>query len=182
MFRQSQRWHFGTAEYSCFSPFGSRSSETLQRCFQDPRTTRTFLSSTRHKDRILSRSPDASGALLLRKNHYRGRVNVFRVTVRGQFKELTDVARAYLLSTAEEHDLFLSRFTEEGTFTYDKRLQFFNLRYEVREATDGNPEATPVNPELIALREAELFLRTLRITHGPLRAAVMDMTGMLKRR
>jgi hypothetical protein len=108
-------------------------------------------------------------------------VSIFRVTVRGQFKELTDAARAYLLSTAEEHDLFLSSFTQEGTFTYDKRLQFFNLRYEVREATDGNHETAPANPEIIALQEAELFLRTLRITHGPLRAAVMDMTAMLKR-
>jgi Family of unknown function (DUF6204) len=109
-------------------------------------------------------------------------VSIFRITVRGQFKDLTDEARAYLLATAEEHDLFLSSFTQEGTFTYDKRLQFFNLRYEVREATDATLETTRANPEVIALREAELFLRTLRITHGPLRAAVMDMTAMLKRR
>jgi Family of unknown function (DUF6204) len=111
-------------------------------------------------------------------------VSIFRVTVRGQFKDLTDEARAYLVAAAEEHDLFMSSFTQEGTFTYDKRLQFFNLRYEVREATeatDATPEKTAVNPDVIALREAELFLRTLRITHGPLRAAVMDMTAMLKR-
>jgi Family of unknown function (DUF6204) len=108
-------------------------------------------------------------------------VSIFRVTVRGQFKELTDVARAYLLSTAAEHDLFLSSFTQEGTFTYDTRLQFFNLRYEVREPTDGDPDTIPADPEAFALREAEMFLRTLRITHGPLRAAVMDMTAMLKR-
>jgi hypothetical protein len=108
-------------------------------------------------------------------------VSIFRVTVRGQFKGLTDQARSYLLATADDHDLFLSSFTQEGTFTYDKRLQFFNLRYEVREATEATPEKTAVNPDVIALREAELFLRTLRITHGPLRAAVMDMTAMLKR-
>lgn len=81
----------------------------------------------------------------------------------------------------EEHDLFLSDFTQEGTFTYDRRLQFFNLRYEVREATCGNALTTPENPEVIALQEAEMFLRTMRITHGPLRAAVMDMSAMVKR-
>jgi Family of unknown function (DUF6204) len=112
--------------------------------------------------------------------------------VRGQFKDLTNATRSYLLSTAADHDLFLSSFTQEGTFTYDERLQFFNLRYEVRHVaaktettlrteTTLKTETTPENPEIVALREAELFLRTMRITHGPLRAAVMDMTDMVKR-
>jgi hypothetical protein len=108
-------------------------------------------------------------------------VNVFRVTVRGQFKDLSDATRARLLAAAEEHDLFLSGFTQEGTFTYDRQLQFFNLRYEIRHATTPDSETIPDAPDIVALREAELFLRTLRISHGPLRAAVMDMTAMVKR-
>ncbi len=62
-----------------------------------------------------------------------------------------------------------------------KRLHFFNLRYEIREEIVRNPETIAEDPEVVALREAELFLRTLRITHGPFRAAVMDMTAMVKR-
>jgi hypothetical protein len=48
---------------------------------------------------------------------YGSRVNVFRVTVRGQFKDLSDATRARLLAAADEHDIFLSGFTQEGTFT-----------------------------------------------------------------
>jgi Family of unknown function (DUF6204) len=102
-------------------------------------------------------------------------VNIFRVTVRGRFVELSSQARAYLGATAADHDLFVSSFTEEGTFTYDERLQFFNLRYEIRSLTaDEDPAAR-------AIDEAENFLRVLRIGHGQLRAAVMDMTEMTRR-
>jgi hypothetical protein len=103
--------------------------------------------------------------------------DVYRVTVRGQFKGLSDNTRRYLAASAAEHDLFRSSFTEEGTFTYDERLQFFNLRYEVRIAPDSNP---PTEPASVAITEAESFLRVLRIGHGPLRAAVMDMSAMMR--
>jgi Family of unknown function (DUF6204) len=104
-------------------------------------------------------------------------MSVYRVTVRGQFKGLSEAASRYLRGSAAEHDLFVSSFTQEGTFTYDERLQFFNLRYEVRTKTTDDID----DPAAVALSEAQLFLRTMRITHGPLRAAVMDMTAMTTR-
>jgi hypothetical protein len=100
--------------------------------------------------------------------------------VRGQFRNLSEQTRAYLLATATEHDLFLSSFTQEGTFTYDERLQFFNLRYEVRCATSITSEPG-ADPATKALTEAETFLRILRIGHGSLKAAVMDMSAMTSR-
>jgi hypothetical protein len=102
-------------------------------------------------------------------------VNIYRVTVRGRFVGLSSQTRAQLGATAADHDLFVSSFTEEGTFTYDERLQFFNLRYEIRSLTAGEDPATR------ALSEAESFLRILRIGHGQLRAAVMDMAEMTRR-
>jgi Family of unknown function (DUF6204) len=100
--------------------------------------------------------------------------HVYRVTVRGQFDQLTDATRAWLIAHLAEHDIFTSKFTEEGTFTYDDRLAFFNLRYEIRvNATKGENEA-----KALALLEADRFLATMRIGFVRLRAAAMDMSAM----
>jgi hypothetical protein len=104
-------------------------------------------------------------------------MRVFRVTVRGRFHQLSDDARRYLTSAAPEHDILLARYTEEGTFSYDDRVQFFTLRYEVR-AGDGDSADDAATQ---ATAEAELFLHTMRIGFAGLRAHVMDMTAMVER-
>ena len=101
--------------------------------------------------------------------------SVFRVTVRGRFHDLSDRARGSLERSRAEHDIFVSAFTEEGTFTYDEQLRFFNLRYEVREAED-EADATA-----FAQAEAETFLRVLGIGYRLGRVTAMDMTGMAGR-
>lgn len=102
--------------------------------------------------------------------------DVFRVTVRGRFVDLTERARASLERSRPEHDIFVSSFTEEGTFTYDECLQFFNLRYEVRDAAD---EADAL---AFARAEAEMFLRVLGIGHRLGRVSAMNMTDVASRR
>ncbi|MEN9644611.1 MAG: hypothetical protein RL238_1280 [Actinomycetota bacterium] len=97
---------------------------------------------------------------------------VHRVTVRGRFHELTDAARRGLVAAQPEHDIFLSAFTEEGTFTYDDRIAFFNLRYEVRGAADDAEAAAR------AMREAEEFLRVMRFGHRGLRTEVSDVSAV----
>lgn len=99
---------------------------------------------------------------------------VFRVTVRGRFGALTDEARRYLVKAQPEHDIFLSRFSEEGTFTYDDRIQFFNFRYELRA---GGADAEQVVTER-ATSETQAFLRTLKIDARDLRVTMMDMSAM----
>lgn len=98
---------------------------------------------------------------------------VYRVTVRGRFGELADDVRRYLAGAQAEHDIALSAYSAEGTFVYDAKLDFFNLRYEVRAADDDAATAAAT-----ALREAETFLRTLRITHRGLKASAVDMAAM----
>jgi hypothetical protein len=100
-------------------------------------------------------------------------MNVYRVTVRGQFGELSSRIRSSLLAAVDDHDIFKSSFTDEGTFTYDDRLQFFNLRYELRLTDPGDPSA-------IGLARAEEFLRVLKIPHRRLRAAVMDLSEIVR--
>ena len=56
----------------------------------------------------------------------------YRVTVRGRFDGLDDATRARLQSEAAEHDVLVARFTDEGTLTYDQRLDAFQHRVVVR--------------------------------------------------
>lgn len=100
---------------------------------------------------------------------------VYRVTVRGRFDALDDRTRARLLGAVDEHDIFVSAYTPEGTFTYDEKLEFFNLRYEVR-LTDE--EASESRAAEAGQREAEAFLKTLGYGFKGLRVKVVDMATM----
>ena len=99
---------------------------------------------------------------------------IHRVTVRGRFVGLTDQARQYLVRAQPEHDIFVSAFTPEGTFTYDERIAFFNLRYEVR----SGGERAAADAGDTAVLEAEQFLSTMGFGHGPLKADVVDATAI----
>lgn len=100
---------------------------------------------------------------------------IFRVTVRGRFEHLTESARAALVRAQPEHDVFLSSYSAEGTFTYDARIQFFNLRYEVRAGGDDASGTAAVTAEL----EADTFLRTLGYGyHRPLKVEVVDASAV----
>lgn len=84
--------------------------------------------------------------------HDDGSRKAFRVTVRGRFLDLSDEARLYLAGEQPEHDIFKSAYTVEGTFTYDARIDFFNLRYELRVSGDSPAESASAQ----GLHEAEL--------------------------
>jgi hypothetical protein len=96
---------------------------------------------------------------------------VFRVTVRGQFHQLSDQARRYLEGVRAEHDIFKSSYTAEGTFTYDERVDFFNLRYELRAADSDSAGVT-------GLIEAETFLDTMQFAHRNLKVDVVDLSAI----
>ena len=101
--------------------------------------------------------------------------HVFRVTVRGQFSELTEQSRAFLVRSQPDHDIFLSAYTSEGTFTYDAAIAFFNLRYELRAS---GPDAAEL-VELEALDEAARFLATMGFASKNLRAKVVDTSALI---
>ncbi len=97
------------------------------------------------------------------------------MTVRGRFAHLTEAARGYLARTQPDHDIFLSAYTPEGTFTFDSGIAFFNLRYELRVA---GPDAAEL-AELEALDEAEQFLTTMGFGFTALKASVVDMSTLV---
>ncbi len=99
-------------------------------------------------------------------------MKVYRVVVRCQFDGLDDDQRAALLAEADDHDFLKSAFTEWGTFTYDRRLVAFNLRYEVRDADDGDD---PLDPVEVGLARARHQLDQWGLGHKHLRATATDM-------
>lgn len=100
-------------------------------------------------------------------------VQVFRVIVRGRFDGLDDDARAMLRAGLDEVDPAASLFTVDGTLGYDKRLDFFAFRIEIRlQVEDGTPDATPE-----AFDEATLRLLQHLEDRG-LRAKGLKPTGV----
>lgn len=98
-------------------------------------------------------------------------VRVHRAIVRGRFVDLDDGARARLTADLDRHAGLPGGFTPEGTLSYDARLDFFSLRYEVRTA-DGE-EAEDV-AEARALQD----LRRSGLGHGPLTVKATDMASV----
>ena len=98
--------------------------------------------------------------------------SIYRVTARGRFKDLNEQAHAYLVRQQPDHDIFKSAYTAEGTFTYDEKIQFFNLRYEVR-TSEGEGDAARIGEN-----EATLFLRTLGYSSHKLKITVANVSAM----
>ena len=106
----------------------------------------------------------------------------YRVQATGQFAGLTPAVTAQLRDQQAEHDLFISAFTPEGTFTYAPTLTRFTLRYllEVSEETAVEAdEAAVVEGELLAAD----YLGCRSITHKPLTVTAVCMEDVkVKRR
>jgi hypothetical protein len=101
-------------------------------------------------------------------------LTVFRVTVRGRFADLTEQARSYLSKAAPEHDILLSSYSPEESLTYDRAVDFFNIRFELRAAGDNPMEAAGAE----GLRETEAFFDTMGWGFRALKVNVVDMSAM----
>jgi len=103
----------------------------------------------------------------------------YRVTVRGRFDGLDDDTRARLLGEAAEHDVLVARFTDEGTLTYDQRLDAFQHRVVVR--VDEGP-----GEEDVALTAGELaaveYLEAAGLGYGRLRSSATCLDDVKVRR
>src|SRR4051812_49789954 len=92
----------------------------------------------------------------------------YRVTVRGRFDGLDDHTRDRLRREAAEHDVLVARFADDGTLTYDQRLDAFQHRVVVRVDEGADEEAVALTAgELAAVGDLEaagLGDRPLRAT------------------
>jgi hypothetical protein len=106
-------------------------------------------------------------------------VQIFRVIVRGRFGALDAARRASLLADADRHDaLVAARFSAAGTLSYDRRIDFFSFRIEVRvEEEEAPDEARELAFErAIALATADLERRG--VTGRDLRATGSNMADV----
>jgi hypothetical protein len=103
----------------------------------------------------------------------------YRVTVRGRFDGLDDRTRARLQGAAAEHDVLVARFTDEGTLTYDHRLEAFQHRVVVR-VDEGADEQD------VALTAGELaamgYLEAAGLGYGRLRSSATCVDDVKVRR
>jgi len=105
----------------------------------------------------------------------------YRVQAAGQFTGLSPAASARLRDQQAEHDLLLSAFTPEGTFSYSPSLTRFTLRYllEVSEQSAAEAdEAALIEGELLATH----FLESRSITHKPLTMSAVSLDDVKVRR
>jgi hypothetical protein len=100
-------------------------------------------------------------------------MTIFRVLVRGRFGELDDDVRARLLAEADDHDVLGAAFTEHGTLTYDRSLDFFTCRYQLR--LDEADETAAADH---AVTKATGDLAAFGVPHGDLTATVIDMASV----
>lgn len=105
---------------------------------------------------------------------------MYRVVVRGQFHDLDDDTRTRLLAEADDHDILRSAFTASGTFTYDRRLVAFNLRYELRLGDGDVPVGVGADQVAVdeGLARATAWLDQVGLHHRHLRATATDMASM----
>jgi hypothetical protein len=103
-----------------------------------------------------------------------GDLHIFRVTVRGKLSELSESQRVHLIETLDDHHVTKAAYTDGGTVTYDSRICFFSLRYEIR-LESGDPDAAAAER---GLKKAETFLRTLGIRYQNLRVTTLDMRSI----
>ena len=107
-------------------------------------------------------------------------MHIFRVTVRGRFDGLDEGARERLAAVAEEHDHMHARFTEAGTLTYDRRLDFFSFRVQQREreADHAGAAEASVHAAERAIEQAGAAVQAFGASFRDLRITSTDMADM----
>ena len=107
---------------------------------------------------------------------------IYRAVVRGHFSNLDDAMRKALIADADIHTYFDSAFTPDGTFTYDKPLVAFNLRYEMRfvpdDPSDPDDAVTVTEVEAAAMERATAWLDAQGYGRRNLTVSVTDMASM----
>ena len=106
-------------------------------------------------------------------------LTIYRATVKGRFDDLDEAARARLSDELADHDVLVAGgYTEDGSLTYDRALDFFRYRVQVRAEGD-EPEAEAVERALeLALAE----LDRLAVGCRDLDVTTVDMASMWSRR
>ncbi len=97
--------------------------------------------------------------------------HTYRVLVRGRFTDLDDAGRGRLSAAADQHDMLTGGFTEQGALTYDRALDFFSFRVQLRAEVEATDRAVRERGLAMAAQAVE----ALRVDFRDLRASATDM-------
>lgn len=104
--------------------------------------------------------------------------HTYRVLVRGRFTDLDDAARARLLAAADRHNVLTGGFSEGGALSYDRTLDFFSYRVQLRaEVRDTDREVCAEG-----LRRAAEAVEAYEVDFRDLKATATDMDQIKIRR
>ena len=101
-------------------------------------------------------------------------MQIYRVIARGRFGPLDDEQRATLRAALDTDELASHRFSPTGTLAYDRRLDVFSVRVEIRVDDDEGPAEAFARAEELAV--AELTRR--RLPHRDLRCTGSNMADV----
>lgn len=97
--------------------------------------------------------------------------HTYRVMVRGRFTDLDDDARARLLAEVDRHGVLTNGFSEQGALSYDRTLDFFSFRVQLRAEVEPTDRA--VRDRALAL--ASRAIDRLGVDFRDMRATATDM-------
>ncbi|MBB5960675.1 hypothetical protein FHS29_007303 [Saccharothrix tamanrassetensis] len=104
--------------------------------------------------------------------------HTYRVMVRGRFTDLDDAGRARLLAEADRHGVLTNGFSEDGALSYDRSLDFFSFRVQLRAEAESTDRAVCDRALALAARSVE----ELGVDFRDLRASATDMDLIKVRR
>ncbi|GAA3861823.1 DUF6204 family protein [Saccharothrix violaceirubra] len=97
--------------------------------------------------------------------------HTYRVMVRGRFADLDEAGRARLRADAHRHDMLTSGFSEQGALAYDRSLDFFSFRVQLRAEVESDDRAVCDR----GLRLAAQAVEALGVDFRDLRASATDV-------
>jgi hypothetical protein len=108
--------------------------------------------------------------------------HTYRVLVRGRFTDLDDAGRERLRAAADEHDMLTNGFSDDGALSYDKALDFFGYRVQLRAEVAATDRAVRDRALALAGRAVDELGGDFR-DFRDLRASATDMNQIkIKRR
>ncbi|GAA1356994.1 DUF6204 family protein [Saccharothrix algeriensis] len=104
--------------------------------------------------------------------------HTYRVMVRGRFADLDDAGRARLLAAVDRHGVLVNGFSEEGALSYDRGLDFFSFRVQLRAEVEATDRAVCDRALALAAEAVERY----GVDFRDLRASATDMDLIKVRR
>ncbi len=104
--------------------------------------------------------------------------HTYRVMVRGRFADLDAAGRERLLASVDRHGVLDNGFSGQGALSYDRSLDFFSFRVELKAEVEDTDRAVRDRALTLAAQAVEQY----EVDFRDLRASATDMDLVKVRR